>query len=70
LSVVGARARDGQGRSLVKGDVITAINGRPTREMAELVRVLSQFSPGEAVEVSYRRGSRHGEVSVTLVTKQ
>lgn len=70
FSVVSPRTRDSQGRQLKKGDVITAINNRPTREMAELVRVLSDCTPGQVVEVSYRRGSNHGEVSVMLVEKR
>ncbi|MDX2132257.1 MAG: PDZ domain-containing protein [Planctomycetota bacterium] len=51
------------------GDVITAVGGRPTRDLAELVRVLSSFEPGEAVEVSYRRVRLVGTTTVTLVAK-
>jgi hypothetical protein len=51
---------------LRKGDVITAIDGRATRDMNELVRVLGEKRPGEEVEVSYRRGSSHGTTRVRL----
>lgn len=49
------------------GDVITAIDSRPTRDMAELVRVLSSCTPGQQVEVSYRRVRRHATTTATLV---
>lgn len=38
------------------GDVIMSVNNRPTPEMAELVRVLSQLKVGDEVEVEIRRG--------------
>lgn len=56
--------------SLALGDTITAIDGRPTRDLAELVRVLSNYKPGDAVDVEYRRGQRHGSARITLVAKQ
>jgi hypothetical protein len=48
------------------GDVITAIDGKPTRDLNELVRVLGTYGEGAEVEVSYRRGTRHETVRVTL----
>ncbi len=56
--------------SLMKGDVITAIENRPTRDLAELVRVLSDYKPGESVEIAYRRGSRHASTTLSLVAKR
>lgn len=50
--VPAADASDG----LRLGDVIISVNNRPTPEMAELVRVLSQFNVGDEVEVQIRRG--------------
>lgn len=52
------------------GDVITAIDGRATRDLAELVRVLSTCKPGQQVEVEYRRGKLHRTTTVTLVAMQ
>lgn len=69
LSVVGSSRRDAQGRALIKGDVVTSIDNRPTREMAELVRVLSTYNPGDTVEVGFRRGSKHSAVTWTLTPK-
>jgi len=48
------------------GDVITHVDGRAVRDYYELVRVLARRSPGESVEVGYRRGRLHGTAAVTL----
>lgn len=61
--VVSREARRG---GLRRGDVITAINGRPTFDINELYRVLDDYSAGEEVEVSCRRGSTHRTVRVKL----
>ena len=50
-------------------DVIRAIEGRPTRDMAELVRVLGQFKPGQVVELEMRRGGQIVTVKVKLTAK-
>jgi hypothetical protein len=52
------------------GDVMTALNGKPVRDVAELVRVLSTMAPGETVTVSYRRGKKTGETSIVLIAKE
>jgi hypothetical protein len=54
---------------LRRGDVITAIDGKPTRDLNELVRLLGERELGEEVEVSYRRGSIHGTAKVVLVRR-
>lgn len=48
------------------GDVITAVNGQPTRDLNELVRVLGGHKEGDEVEVAYRRGKSHAKTRVTL----
>ena len=60
----GARRRTG----LRLRDVITAIDGRPVRDMKEYVRVMSAYEPGERVTVSYRRVNLHGQSEAGLVT--
>lgn len=60
--------RDGDGR-LRQGDVMTDIDGRPTRDIAELVRVLSGYRPGDRVTVGLRRGSRVRTETVTLIAR-
>lgn len=54
---------------LRKGDVITAIDGKPVRDIAELVRVLGGYAPGQPVELTYRRGKLQGTTTITLVPK-
>jgi hypothetical protein len=54
---------------LAVGDVITAINGQPTRDLNELVRVLGAMKIGETVEVEYRRRSTRGSAKITLVAR-
>lgn len=54
---------------LRRGDIITAINGRPTRDINELYRVLADYSPGDTVDVSYRRRNEHGAVQIQLTRR-
>lgn len=63
--------RNGPARKagLRRGDVITAIDGSPTRDLNELVRLLGEREAGDEIEVSYRRGSTHGSVRLTLVRR-
>lgn len=58
-----ARTRTG----LRLGSVITHINGRPTRDLFELIRVLGDYGPGESVTLHLRRGRIHGTSDVTLL---
>lgn len=51
------------------GDVLTAIDGKPVRDLAELVRVLGGYRPGDTVTVSYRRGRLYGDAAVVLVKR-
>lgn len=51
------------------GDVITHIDGKPTRDLNELVRILGEHAEGEEVEVSYRRGRMHGTARVRLTAR-
>jgi len=51
-------------------DVVTAIDGKPVRDLAELVRVLSEYQPGQEVEVSFRRGKLTGTARTVLVAKR
>lgn len=51
------------------GDVITAVGGKPTRDVADLVRVLGEKKPGDEVVVSFRRRTGTGEVTIKLVPR-
>ncbi len=48
-----------------KGDIILAINDKPTNSIAQLQEAVSQFRPGNTATVKY---SRNGDVSTTQVT--
>ncbi len=60
---VEARRRTG----LHLGMVITAIEGRATRDMHELIRVLGDYRAGDTVDVHWRRGTIHGKNAVVLL---
>lgn len=66
VAVVPRGVRPGE---LRMGDVIQSIDGRPTRDLAELVRVLGTCTPGQEVEVAYRRGQLHRTTKVTLIPR-
>ncbi len=55
---------------LQPGDVITDIDGHSTRDMAELVRVLGTYKPGDEVAVGIRRGSKVKTETVALIAKK
>lgn len=52
---------------LRNNDVITAIDGKPVRDLNDLARVLGGYEAGAMVSVSYIRGKAHGETTVRLV---
>ncbi|OUM96349.1 MAG: hypothetical protein BAA02_14660 [Paenibacillaceae bacterium ZCTH02-B3] len=59
-----SRAR---GNGLQEGDIITAVDGRPTRSAEELAEILRDKSPGDIARVSGTRGGRPFEAEVPLV---
>jgi tetratricopeptide (TPR) repeat protein len=61
----GARTRTG----LRLGSVITAINGAPTRDLFELIRILGQYSPGQTITLHHRRGTVHSTSEVELLSQ-
>lgn len=58
----GARQRT----NLHLGSFITAVNNRPTRDLFELIRVLSDYAPGDKVTLSVRRGKVRSTAEVEL----
>jgi hypothetical protein len=62
----GARERTG----LHVGSFITAVNARPTRDLAELIRILSDYQPGDTVTLSHRRGRVRGTSEVVLLPRE
>lgn len=56
---------EAQEKGLVAGDIITALNGTPVRQAADLEALAQTLEPGSSVELAlYRSGS---QISVTLV---
>jgi S1-C subfamily serine protease len=55
--------RDG---SIVPGDVIVALSGRPLRRVADLLSALDERNPGETVTASVLRDGRRIELAMTL----
>jgi S1-C subfamily serine protease len=57
------RAPDG---SLVAGDIIVALNGKPLKSFDELLTALEQHQVGDAVTLSVKRGDKQVELPVRL----
>ncbi|MAY74145.1 MAG: hypothetical protein CMJ31_05340 [Phycisphaerae bacterium] len=51
------------------GDVILAIDGRPTGDLRELARILGTLRAGQNVTISYRRGRLTGDTQATVLDK-
>lgn len=51
---------------LLEGDIITAINGKPTRSTAEMQEVITHFSPGDKVNIVYYRDGKAYNAETTL----
>lgn len=65
--VRGIRLPNARKAGLRRGDIITAIDERPTRDMNDFVRVLGSYAPGQTVELAVRRGARHTTLTLELV---
>lgn len=57
-------ARESTGLRL--GDVITAVDNRPTSDIQEFVRVLTAVAPETTVTIDYRRGRLYGTATVPV----
>ncbi len=51
---------------LAEGDIITAINGKPTRSTAEMQEAITHFSPGDKVNIVYYRDGKAYNAETTL----
>lgn len=51
---------------LQEGDVITALNGNPTHNTAQIQEALAKCSPGDQVSIEYYRSGKKYEKTVTL----
>lgn len=55
---------------IVKGDVITAINGVPTRNGAQLQEQVAKYRPGDKISVTYIRDNKEHIARLTLLNNQ
>lgn len=55
---------------LKEGDVITAINGAPTHNTAQLQGEISKYRPGDRITVSYVRDNKNASADVILQNAQ
>lgn len=62
---IGSEGPFGQA-GLRSGDVITAVNGRPTTTEEMLMRELGSLGPGQSAQLSVQRGG--GEITATIVS--
>jgi len=63
VTASGAAAKAG----ILKGDVITKLNGMAISSGAELVGQIAIYRPGDKIKLNYLRGGSEKEVSVTLM---
>src|SRR5579863_62101 len=49
-----------------KGDVITKLNGVPVTTGAEMVGQIATFSPGDKINVTYRRDGKESTIAIVL----
>jgi Do/DeqQ family serine protease len=49
-----------------KGDVITAVNSHPVKNISELMGMIGQYSPGDKVRVNLDRNNKEKVVTITL----
>lgn len=55
---------------LKKGDVITALNGNPTHNSAQLLEQVARMRPGDKVSITYVRDGKTKTVTATLYNSQ
>ena len=51
---------------LLRGDVITAIQGRETTDSTELVVAIRSYAPGDSIDVTFLRGGQSRTVTLVL----
>ncbi len=54
------------GAGLKRGDVITAVDGKPLQGDSDLAEAINPHKPGDTVTVTVIRGSQSNDVKVTL----
>lgn len=68
--VLAIRAAQARRAGLKVNDVITSVDGRPTRDINEFIRVMGEYAPGAQVKVGVRRRKEHLELTIVLTPYQ
>lgn len=55
---------------IVEGDIIVAIDNKPTDNTAQMQEVMARYRPGDTITVSIIRGKRHIDLKLTLRNKR
>ncbi|MGI8769079.1 MAG: trypsin-like peptidase domain-containing protein [Propionibacteriaceae bacterium] len=55
---------------LQTGDLVTHLDGRPVSKAVELIVKIRAHRPGQKVDITYDRGGKTGQATVTLGTKK
>ena len=54
---------------LKKGDIVTEVNGANTKNMENLLTLLSFFDPNDEIEVKYLRDGKERKAKITLAKR-
>ncbi len=57
-------------RAIMPRDVITAIDGKPVRDLNEYARILGEYKVGDEVEVTFRRRNATASVRLQLIARE
>ena len=68
--IVTGVSREARAGGLRVRDVITAIEGRPVRDMNDFVRILADYRAGQTVRVRVHRRRAHMELEVRVVARR
>ncbi len=70
LEVIGVSEGSGAAEAgVLKGDIITKVNGKVVKVIEDLVEVLKELKAGDVAKVSLKRGGKAIELGVKLIAK-
>ena len=64
-----AEGSPAEAAGLIKGDVISMVNGKQVSTIQSLVTMIGEHKAGDKIEVSYIRGDLEKQVEVTLAAR-
>ncbi len=63
------KSNEGNEHILKKGDIITHIGGKPVFNLKEYSMELKKYSPGQRVEITFKRGKQKKTVTILMRTR-